>query len=79
MIYYICETCNEPAFYLKHRVLRGEQIFVQDIFTNGRWHPVKGKSAKCQSCLRTLQSFGVDRIMDNLEYVEYLAKQRNLV
>jgi hypothetical protein len=79
MIYYICDKCNEPAFYLKRKIGYDGQLFYEDVYTNGAWIPKVFGSIWCQSCGRRFSKLFSDYVMDNLEYVEYLAKQKNLI
>jgi hypothetical protein len=82
MIYYICERCDEPAFYLKYRPNNMEPLDNSNIYSNGNGIDVflpQYNHGQCQSCRYLFNAYDPNRVMDNLEYIEYLAKQRNLV
>ena len=80
MIYYICDSCDEPAFYLKRKPKLGEPVRTQivEAVPNGIWKHGFKSSFVCHCGYHGIW-YDMERIMDNLEYVEYLAKKRNLL
>jgi hypothetical protein len=78
MIGYICPYCDKFAFYLKKRIYKGDRLTYQNVYTNENWTPKYKGDILCQNCMRHLYGLVVERIMNNLEYLEYTFQKKGL-